>query len=114
MNEMDLLSVEGNNILPLHYQVPREMCEHTAFMMPFHWNYRTGIGPLFLIKYEKPDTDTNDGGGNNNNNDDGQEEEKEECYLDLCAVGSFLKIRWLYKFWYYKIKCYMQWITAKQ
>ena len=79
LNEADIgVLGQAEEGIPIQYNVPREMCRYTTFMAPWHWNYRSGLGPPLLQKYTIEESDTNTiqvsvGGvntGSEENNDD--------------------------------------------
>ena len=74
LNEMDLLAVDdGDNDIPLIYNVPEEMCEYTSWYIPWHWNQPTGQGPPVLSKVTIEKQDNNNNNNNNNGNGDDQD-----------------------------------------
>jgi len=69
LNEADIgVLGQADRGIPIQYNIPRHMCEYTTFMAPWHWNYRSGIGPPVLRKYTVEETQQVV--GNNENNDD--------------------------------------------
>ncbi|MDE0151322.1 MAG: hypothetical protein OXK80_02340 [Bdellovibrionales bacterium] len=74
LNEADIgVLGQADKGIPIEYNIPRHMCEYTTFMAPWHWNYRSGIGPQVLHKHTEEE-DTSDttivvgGEGNESNN----------------------------------------------
>jgi len=52
LNEADIgVLGQADRGIPIQYNIPRHMCEYTTFMAPWHWNYRSGIGPPVLEKH---------------------------------------------------------------
>lgn len=46
LNEADIgVLGQAEEGIPIQYNIPREMCEYTTFIAPWHWNQRSGIGP---------------------------------------------------------------------
>ncbi len=61
LNEADIgVLGQAEEGIPIQYNVPREMCEYTTFMAPWHWNQRSGIGPLSVdeCKVTNEDSET--------------------------------------------------------
>ena len=47
LNEADIgVLGQADRGIAIEYNIPRQMCEYTSFMAPWHWNQRSGFGPL--------------------------------------------------------------------
>lgn len=59
LNEADIgVLGQSDKGISIEYNVPRQMCEYTSFMAPWHWNQRSGFGPTDLCKYIPPQNTT--------------------------------------------------------
>ena len=90
LNEADIgvsqAGIEGSEGgIPLELNVPTEMCEYTQWMIPWHWNQRSGVGPRQV--HECTDAPPGDKEStvylSPTGNDDSWREQKEDS-LSLC------------------------------
>ncbi len=85
LNEADIGASQGGvdgiqGGIPLELNVPTEMCEYTQWMIPWHWNQRSGVGPPRVYEC----TVTNEGAT------DGEGETQTNKYRSLNKVDWYL------------------------